>query len=164
MKSSAAAGSLVRRWHFRARSDPPGSRAGAISVEGRLRSSGRDGSLPGVIFARVFLLLAAMTFAACQSCPMWSGRYTRFEVTNYRGELIASWVAEGSFRSFGDGFLITAVQRTSALPYAQTSRYPDGWKTWVSGPHIRYGRCAKPHWMEENEQRGFFRSTDASPN
>ncbi len=134
-----------------------------ISLDARLRSSGRAGSLVNVSIARVFILLAALTFAACQSCPRRS-RYTRFEVTNYRGELIASWVGEGCYKRFGDGFSIKAVQRTSALPYSQTSRYPDGWRTWVRGPHIRYGECAKPHWLEDVEQRGFFRITDASPN
>lgn len=134
-----------------------------ISPDARLRSAVLGGSLPPVSFARVFLLLAALALPACECWPKRS-RYTRFDVTNYRGELIASWVAEGRYTSFGDGFSINAVQRTSAPPYSQTSRYPDGWRTWVRGPQIRYGRCVKPSWIEEVEQRGFFRMTDASPN
>jgi hypothetical protein len=68
-------------------------------------------------------------------------------VTNYRGELVADWIAEGPIRKMDNGFHIKAVQRTSAGPGAQTTRYPNGWYTFVNGPHIVYWDCGKPLWL-----------------
>jgi len=94
---------------------------------------------------RVLPLIAFLCFAGCQTTT----EYTKFRVTNYRGELIADWVAEGPFRHVENGYHITAVQRTSGPPYSRTMRYPNGWHTRVDGPHIVFWQCGKPLWLYE---------------
>lgn len=85
-----------------------------------------------------------MLFAACQT------PYTKFEVTNHRGEMIAEWIAEGLYWRTEDGmYRIKAVQRVSGPPYSQETHYPNGWQTLVSGPHIVHWRCGKPLWLYE---------------
>lgn len=97
------------------------------------------------------MLLALGAVIAISGCQTRRGNveYTKFRVTNYRGELVANWIAEGSTRRVGDSFKIRAVERTSGAPYPQTTRYPNGWKTTVAGPHIVYWRCGKPLWLYE---------------
>ncbi len=102
-----------------------------------------------------FLLLAGVLFVTgCQS-PRADSKgsqteFTKFRVTNYRGDLIADWVAEGKYQKTDrDGYLIKAVERTSGPPYSQTTRYPNGWNTTVAGPHIIHWLCPKPRWLAE---------------
>ncbi len=95
-----------------------------------------------------FLLLAgAALLSACHSVAVTSNRYTQFRVTNQRGELIADWVVEGTYRRVGSGYDIKAVERKSGPPLSQTTRYPNGWRTFIDGPHIIRWSCGKPHWL-----------------
>jgi len=87
------------------------------------------------------LAIAGLLLCGCQNS------FTRFQVTNYRNELIAEWVARGYVEPLERGYGITAVERISGPPYSITSHYPDGWPTVVTGPHIWHWRCAKPHWL-----------------
>ena len=105
------------------------------------------------MFLRLCLLFAALASAACQTSTSRNARYTKFRVTNYRGELVADWIAEGRFRKVDNGFRIKAVERTSAPPFVQHMRYPNGWNTTVDGPHIVYWNCGKPLWLYELDGR-----------
>ena len=98
-------------------------------------------------FSRLCLLVIGVFLAGCQTT------YTKFRVTNYRSELIADWIAEGGYSKVGTGYKIKAVERTSAPPYAQISRYPNGWRTTIDGPHIVYWRCGKPLWLYELDRQ-----------
>jgi len=93
-------------------------------------------------FPRLLLLLAALVFAGCAT-----GEYTKFRVTNQRGEVLAEWVARGKIARTEAGYRITAVERRSGAPYALLSKYPEGWRTTVAGPHIRHWRCGQPFWL-----------------
>lgn len=94
---------------------------------------------------RVLAILALLCFAGCQT----TRTYTKFRVTNYRGELVADWIAEGPFRRVDNGYQVKAVERTSGPPYSRTIRYPNGWRTHIDGPHIVYWECGKPFWLFE---------------
>jgi hypothetical protein len=96
---------------------------------------------------RFLLPAAVLALSACQALPLYSSAYTHFRVTNYRGDLIADWVAEGSYRRFGDAYEIKAVERTSGPPLSQTTRYPNGWRTVINGPHIIRTPTGKPYWL-----------------
>ena len=98
---------------------------------------------------RLLLLLAALTLSA--GCG--SGRYTKLRVTNHRGEILAEWVARGCILPSEQGYRITAVERLSGPPHPVLSRYPDGWHTSVTGPHILHWRCGKPLWLYELENQ-----------
>jgi hypothetical protein len=95
---------------------------------------------------RIFLLLAVLALnAGCASHSR--ARYTTLRVTNHRGEFIAEWVARGPVRRTEHGYRITAVERQSGAPHSQLVKYPDGWSTTVTGPHILRWRCGQPHWL-----------------
>ncbi|MCE9610192.1 MAG: hypothetical protein K8R23_08275 [Chthoniobacter sp.] len=104
-------------------------------------------------FCRLLPLLAALIFA---SCATWDfsghhGDYTKLRVTNHRGGVMSEWVARGKIKRTEAGYRITAVERRSAAPYAQLSKYPEGWRTTVTGPHIERWRCGQPYWLYEWE-------------
>ena len=89
----------------------------------------------------------ALLLGACCSVPFFSGNYTKFRATDPRGNLVAEWIAEGSFKSVAGGFSIKAVERTSGPPLSQNTHYPNGWQTTVACPNIVYYRCGKPLWL-----------------
>ena len=93
----------------------------------------------------LLLASAAMFLTGCQT-------YTKFRVTNYRDEMVAEWIARGHVARAGRGYRITAVQRLSGGAYPTLSRYPDGWRTTVDGPHIVRARCGKPFWLYQMEK------------
>lgn len=97
-------------------------------------------------FLRLLPIAAALLLSACQT-------YTKFRVTNYRGDLIAEWIAEGDVDRVGPGYKIKAVERTSGPPLSQTTYYPNGWRTTVAGPHIVRWRTSKPEWLRELDGR-----------
>ena len=91
---------------------------------------------------RLLLLLAALVLTSgCAS------RYTKLRVTGHRGELLAEWVARGHIERVERGYRITAVERISGPPFSLLSKYPDGWRTTVTGPHILRWRCGQPYWL-----------------
>ena len=92
---------------------------------------------------RLLLLLAALVLTAGCAAP----RYTKLRVTNHRGEVLAEWVARGLIVPNERGYRITAVERLSGPPYPILSKYPDGWRTTVAGPHILHWRCGEPYWL-----------------
>jgi hypothetical protein len=81
-----------------------------------------------------------------------SDRFTRLRASNYRDEVIAEWTARGKVVSLArGGYRITAVERISAPPMRNYTRYPDGWVTTVQGAHIWKWECGKPLWLAEME-------------
>ena len=94
-------------------------------------------------FRSLVVLTSVLAVIGCQTTK----RYTKFRVTNYRGELVADWTAEGSIRKVDNGYRIKAIERTSAPPHSETTRYPNGWITTVDGPHIVRWECGKPFWL-----------------
>ena len=98
-------------------------------------------------FPRLLPLLAVLVLAG--GCA--SGHYTKLRVTNHRGEIMAEWVARGHILRSEKGYRITAVERRSGPPHPIFSKYPDGWHTTVTGPHILHWRCGKPFWLYELE-------------
>jgi hypothetical protein len=55
-------------------------------------------------------------------------------------------------RKVETSYRITAVERLTG-PYMVLSKYPDGWKTTVIGPHIARWPCGKPLWLHEGDFR-----------
>lgn len=108
--------------------------------------------VPPMTFPRTLLLLAALCFTAGCASGFGAHRFTKLRVTNHRGEFLAEWVTRGPVRRIDQGYRITAVERQSAPPHALLVKYPDGWKTTVTGPHILRWRCGQPHWLYESEQ------------
>ncbi len=105
-----------------------------------MRSGKAAGIFRRVNFPRLSLLAAALLLTGCQT-------YTKLRVTNYRGDLVADWVAEGHVSKRGPVYKIKAVERTSPPPYSQTTHYPNGWQTTVAGPNIVRWNCGKPFWL-----------------
>ena len=102
--------------------------------------------VPPVKLPRIFLLLlAVLTLNGCAT-------YTKLRVTDRRGGLIADWVARGHIHRTEFGYRVTAVERESGPPYPTLSKYPDGWRTTVTGPNIVHWRCAKPLWLYDRER------------
>lgn len=96
---------------------------------------------------RLLLLLAALALTAgCES-----SQYTKLRVTGYRGQLLSEWVAKGPIQRVDRGYRITAVERISGPPYSLLSKYPDGWRTTVTGPHILRWQCGQPYWLYAHE-------------
>jgi hypothetical protein len=94
------------------------------------------------------LALAALVFTTgCET------QYTALRVTNHRGELISEWVAKGHIQRTDQGYRITAVERISGPPHPMMSKYPDGWRTTVTGPHILRWRCGEPLWLYDLENQ-----------
>jgi hypothetical protein len=114
----------------------------------RLRSRATPGKFRGMKFPRLLLPLAALVLTA--GCAP-SGRYTKLRVTNQRGQVEAEWVARGSIHRTDQGYRITAVERLSGPPYRMLSKYPDGWRTTVTGPHILHWSCGEPYWLYDLE-------------
>jgi hypothetical protein len=96
-------------------------------------------------FHRVkYLALLALVFlTGCQTT------YTRLSVSDYTGEHIATWVAEGPVREHELGYRIRAVERISGGNSPVTSRYPNGFSAVVVGPNIVRERIPKPLWIVE---------------
>ena len=102
--------------------------------------------VPPVKLPRIFLLLLAVL--ALNGCAT----YTKLRVTDRRGGLISEWVARGHIHRTEFGYRVNAVERVSGPPYSILSKYPDGWRTTVTGPNIDHWRCAKPLWLYDRER------------
>ena len=118
----------------------------------RLRSRGAPTKVPAMTLPRSLLLLLAV-LCLTAGCASGSGsrRFTKLHVTDHRGAFLAEWVARGPVRRVEQGYRITAVERQSGPPHSLLTKYPDGWKTTVTGPHILRWRCGQPYWLYENE-------------
>ncbi len=96
----------------------------------------------------VLLLLAAVLLTTgCQTFERRPAKYTMLRVTDHQGAMLAEWVAKGYVQPIERGYRITAVERLSGSPYRIRSRYPDGWRTTVTGPHILSWPCGEPYWL-----------------
>ena len=104
-----------------------------------------------------FAILSTMLFmVACSTKPtiqLSPTGYTHLRVTNHRGDTEADWIARGRIRRVDEGFAIKAVAWQGSGPYRSESRYPEGWKTIVSGPHITYWNCDEPLWLFQLENK-----------
>jgi hypothetical protein len=98
-------------------------------------------------FPHLVALLALLLLASGCATSSHPNRYTKLRVTDHHGELIAEWVAKGYVMPVEKGYRITAVERLSGPRYPIYSRYPEGWLTTVTGPHIRSWRCGEPSWL-----------------
>lgn len=121
---------------------------------------------PASFRAVKFLPLLAIAFLTGCQTP-----YTKFTVTDYQGDRLATWVAEGNVTSSERGVIvfpaerlgrfitegklpkaefgyrIRAVERTTGGANPVTTRYPNGWMTTVTGPNIVRERIPKPEWL-----------------
>jgi hypothetical protein len=91
----------------------------------------------------VFLVTAGCAYHSVY----YPGHYTKLRVTDNHGDLIAEWVAKGEYHTVEKGYRITAVERLSGPRYPVYSRYPEGWRTTVTGPHITVFPCGEPSWL-----------------
>lgn len=103
-------------------------------------------------FPRLLALVALLLVTGCVTDQQES-KYTKLRVTDEQGDLIAEWVAKGYVLRVDKGYRITAVERLSAPPHPILSKYPDGWRTTVTGPHILRWQCGKPYWLYELEDQ-----------
>lgn len=101
-------------------------------------------------FPRLLALAALLLVAGCATARH-EGRYTKLRVTDEEGNLVAEWVAKGYLLPVDRGYRITAIERISAPPHPVLSKYPDGWRTTVTGPHILHWRCGEPYWLYEQD-------------
>ncbi len=102
---------------------------------------------------RSFFLLAVVLLSAGCVTPVGRSKfpehYRKITITDYHGNLVAEWIAEGNVPRRGEGYAFKAVQRTSAPPFVTTSHFPQGRKVSISGPHITVAPCGKPDWLYE---------------
>lgn len=100
----------------------------------------------------LLLLLIVCGFAACQHEDdgyRIAPRFYLVQVTDYRGHLVAQWVAHGYPIRTDRGYKFEAVERVSGPPFVQRIRYPEGHKEEVGGPNIVITRCGEPRWHYE---------------
>ena len=90
------------------------------------------------------LLGLTMLFAltGCQTT------YTQLTVTNYDGEPVSEFVAEGPIYKREHGWDIRAVERHVVGPTSVRRRFPNGWRTTVVGANILVEQVGKPVWLE----------------
>jgi hypothetical protein len=102
-------------------------------------------------FQTLFPLLALLLLNGCAATPIgrpvYHENYRRITVTDYRGKLVAEWIAEGNVWRRGQGYRFRAVQRISGPPFVTTAHYPLGRRVEISGPHIVIAPCGKPDWL-----------------
>jgi hypothetical protein len=90
------------------------------------------------------LALAAVTaLTGCQT------QYTKFTASDLEGRPIVEWIAEGSKRKTDQGYQIKAVERSTFGVDPVHTRYPNGWRTIVTGPTIIFEPTSKPLWLAE---------------
>ena len=98
------------------------------------------------------VVLAVLLFAGCVT-PLGRSKvrhhYRKVTVTDYRGNLVAEWIAEGKVLRRGAGYRFVAVQRITAPPFVTNSHFPQGRKMLIDGPHITVAPCGKPEWLYE---------------
>lgn len=97
------------------------------------------------------LLAGCEIFPSSDRRPWFPPRYYLVQVTNYRGELIANWVAHGFVRRSETGYQFRAVERFAVGPFPQRMKYPEGHMVEVTGPNIVITRCAQPEWLYDRE-------------
>jgi hypothetical protein len=95
-------------------------------------------------------LFALLALAGCQTT------YTRLTVTNFDGERVSDWVAEGPVRRTEQGYAIRAVERSVEGAHPVTRRFPNGWRTIVVGANILQEEVAKPAWLESLDAGGTY--------
>ncbi|MDQ3624584.1 MAG: hypothetical protein M3463_19220 [Verrucomicrobiota bacterium] len=112
------------------------------------------------MFSRFFFSLLALVFlAGCHTTrstgrSTYPHRYHKVEVTDYRGNLIAQWVAEGEVRKWDTGYRFRAVERVSAPPHVVRTRYPLARLVYIDGPNITVAPYRKPGWLVELDRGG----------
>jgi hypothetical protein len=95
-------------------------------------------------------LFALLALAGCQT------PYTRLTVTNFDGERVSDWVAEGPVRRTEQGYAVRAVERTVEGAHPVTRRFPNGWRTTVVGANIIRERIDKPAWLVAVDEGGAY--------
>jgi excinuclease UvrABC helicase subunit UvrB len=86
-------------------------------------------------------LFALLGLTGCQTT------YTRMTITNFDGERVSQFIAEGGIRKTEQGYLIRAVERTVEGAHPVTRRFPNGWRTVVVGANILREEIDKPDWL-----------------
>jgi hypothetical protein len=121
-------------------------RAAQLQVSNReppCRPGGWLSQLSSMKFLPLLTFAAVTTFTGCQT------HYTRFTATNFEGTTHTEWIAEGGKQKVEQGYKIKAVERTTFGPDPVSTRYPNGWKTMVTGSTILFERVPKPLWLAE---------------
>jgi hypothetical protein len=104
----------------------------------------------------LFALLALLVLAGCQTT------YTRLTVTNFDGELVSEWVAEGPVRKTEQGYAVRAVERSVEGAHPVTRRFPNGWRTTVVGANILREEVDKPEWLAALDAGGTYLSQETT--
>ena len=104
-------------------------------------------------FLRLLVVLLVVLLSAGCVTPLGRSKfpqhYRKVTVTDYTGNLVAEWIAEGNVLRRGPGYRFVAVQRITAPPFVTTSHFPQGRKVLIDGPHITVAPCGKPDWLYE---------------
>jgi hypothetical protein len=95
-------------------------------------------------------LFALLALAGCQTT------YTRLTVTNFDGERVSEWVAEGPVHRVEQGYAVRAVERSVEGAHPVTRRFPNGWRTTVVGANILREEVEKPDWLVALDEGGTY--------
>lgn len=104
---------------------------------------------------RILSILAVCFLTACNDISPYpkvgKGKqiYTLITVTDARGDLISSWVAEGRVRRTENMYFIKAVERRLPPPDDIVFKYPNGRVANVVGQNIVLEEVPKPEWLAE---------------
>jgi len=101
-----------------------------------------------VLFLRP-LLAAALVLLCLPGCQTNADHYHYFHIrnTDYRGRVLAEWIAEGHVSRTPDGYSFKAVEHDTAPPYPQSIHYPDTRFVEISGPNLVVRPCGQPFWL-----------------
>jgi hypothetical protein len=95
--------------------------------------------------------LAVLCLTSCQTYPgdLKSDHYHYFLIrnTDYRGEVVADWIAQGPVVRTPEGYKFHAVEHDTAPPFPQQIHYPDGRSVEISGPNLVVRPCGQPYWL-----------------
>ena len=101
-------------------------------------------------------LFALLALAGCQTT------YTRLTVTNFDGERVSDWIAEGPVRRTEQGYAVRAVERSVEGSHPVTRRFPNGWRTIVVGANILQEEVEKPAWLVALDEGGTYFGEETS--
>jgi hypothetical protein len=101
-------------------------------------------------------LFALLALTGCQTT------YTRLTVTNFDGERVSEWVAEGPVRRVDQGYAVRAVERRVEGAHPVVRRFPNGWRTMVVGANILREEIDKPDWLVALDEGGAYMTQETS--
>jgi hypothetical protein len=97
------------------------------------------------ICAAIATLLAGCSHCCwCRRAPCPGPKYWRVTLTDFEGQRISEYIAEGPVTETCDGICIWALQRRIFHPYVLTFRYPLGRPVKVQGSNIIVASICSP--------------------